>query len=108
MSLPLPSNHLRLRHLRALTYSPSSHPPPPAPPLSHNLLPISDITITLRLTPTARAPAWIAFDGRNRTCLKPGDRLTVTLAQYPVPVIVKSTTTDDWIQVLVRDAPVVA
>ena len=82
---------------------PFSHLPPPPPPL-----PIPDITITLRLTPTARAPAWIAFDGRNRTCLKPGDRLTVTLAQYPVPVIVKSTTTDDWIQVRVRDAPVVA
>mmetsp|Transcript_13118 Transcript_13118/g.20775 ORF Transcript_13118/g.20775 Transcript_13118/m.20775 type:complete len:522 (+) Transcript_13118:129-1694(+) len=57
----------------------------------------ADITIKLQLTANARAPAWVAFDGRNRTCLNPGDRLLVQVAQYPVPVIIHGSSTSDWL-----------
>jgi NAD kinase len=56
-----------------------------APRAQHSLsfrpivLPVS-VRVTLRLTPTARSPAWVSFDGRQRQPLESGDELVISIA----------------------------
>mmetsp|Transcript_8307 Transcript_8307/g.19161 ORF Transcript_8307/g.19161 Transcript_8307/m.19161 type:complete len:251 (+) Transcript_8307:3-755(+) len=56
-----------------------------------------DVVLRLKLTDTARAPAWISFDGRQKQSLNSGDVLTVQVAHWPVPIICQSTSTEDWL-----------
>ena len=48
------------------------------------MLPVS-VRVTLRLTPTARSPAWVSFDGRQRQPLESGDELVISIACVPSP-----------------------
>lgn len=55
----------------------------------------NSVTLRLQLTPNARSVAWVCFDGRNRQPLAQGDRLEVTVAHWPVPIIQGAK--EDWV-----------
>jgi len=57
----------------------------------------SNSVLKLQLTPVARAPAWVSFDGRQRQPLNQGDRLIVEAAHWPVPILCHGGSTESWI-----------
>jgi len=59
-------------------------------------------TVTLRVVvaATARAPAAVAFDGRGRVALRPGDALTVAAAAHPLRTVEAVGGVADWLTAL--------
>ncbi|KAJ3326067.1 hypothetical protein HDU76_013040 [Blyttiomyces sp. JEL0837] len=48
------------------------------------------------------ATAWAAFDGRNRTELRQGDFVSVSMSRYPVPTVCNDDQSKDWFESLRR------
>ena len=69
---------------------------PPSPPPSLAVLPDS-ATIRLQLADEpGAADAAVAFDGKFRTALEPGDYLEISMSPHPLPTICRRDTTSDW------------
>jgi len=45
---------------------------------------------------SARADAWVTFDGRDKVRLKRGDSLVVTASPHPLPTVLRLGNTADW------------
>jgi NAD+ kinase len=57
--------------------------------------------VVLKVKTTDHA-ASIAFDGRHRHELRPGDSLMIRVSRYPFPTITKTSQTAEWIQSISR------
>lgn len=44
----------------------------------------------------SRTSAWCSFDGKNRVELEPGDFLTITTSQYPLPFVKNTKCRNEW------------
>ena len=59
-------------------------------------------TLTLQISAASRSTAWVAFDGRGRMEVKPGDKLVVTCSNFPVPTVCREDQTKDWVRGLAK------
>ncbi|KAJ3400119.1 hypothetical protein HDV05_001329, partial [Chytridiales sp. JEL 0842] len=66
------------------------------------LLPDS-IELKILIPPHSRtATAWASFDGRNRTELKQGEYVVVSMSMFPVGTVCKEGQSQDWVESLRR------
>ncbi|KAL0233573.1 hypothetical protein PCE1_002088 [Barthelona sp. PCE] len=63
------------------------------------LLPESS-EMTVRCSPTSRGSVWVAFDGRHRQELLPGDDLLFHISRFPLVCIAQKDSMVDWIRTL--------
>ncbi|KAG5456792.1 MAG: ATP-NAD kinase-like domain-containing protein [Olpidium bornovanus] len=54
--------------------------------------------VQLRISPAARGPAQISFDGRQVSLLHAGETVEVGLSQYPVPCANRIDQNTDWVR----------
>ena len=48
------------------------------------------------VSPDARSPAWVSFDGRRRQQLEKNDVLMISTSKYPLPSLCKQNPINDW------------
>jgi NAD+ kinase len=53
-------------------------------------------TWTLQVPMNVRSQAWCSFDGKDRTELRPGDRVAIRLSKWPVPTVSSIDNEKDW------------
>ncbi|XP_077470777.1 NAD kinase b [Stigmatopora argus] len=60
------------------------------------------VELTIALSPDARNPAWVSFDGRKRQEIRHGDCIQITTSCFPVPSICCHDLVYDWFESLAQ------
>ena len=58
------------------------------------------VTLQLQVPHTSKGTAMVAFDGKSKHEMVPGDYVTIQMSPYPLPSVVNKTDTEDWFQSL--------
>ncbi|KAL0213103.1 hypothetical protein RCL1_006729 [Eukaryota sp. TZLM3-RCL] len=62
-------------------------------------------TWSLKVSEQSRNPVLISFDGRFKTSLHPSDSVVIESCKYPVPLVLSSNITNEWIENLRHTLP---